>query len=78
MFDEQPDGDLHGECRLEICRLEKLVTSLKSQLNSEETIRRVETQRVERRVSALSALMGADSGITREQIRRVVLALESL
>jgi hypothetical protein len=25
MFDEQPDGDLHGECAAEIARLQELV-----------------------------------------------------
>lgn len=34
MFDEQPDGDPHGECQIEIARLTELVRWAYSKLHS--------------------------------------------
>ena len=36
MFDEQPDGDIHGECAAEIARLQELVRWAYSKLHSHE------------------------------------------
>ncbi len=35
MFDEQPDGDIHGECAEEIHRLEAIIRQLCSIIESE-------------------------------------------
>lgn len=47
MFDEQPDGDPHGECAAEIHRLQAENARLSALLNTPETLRFLEGTRLE-------------------------------
>ena len=57
-FDEQPDGDLHGECAAEIHRLEAIVKSLRADIEAAWTTNRaIDKARMDDR-EKLSATIG--------------------